>query len=84
MFDRKRIVVSVFLLLLVLVMSPAAAQEKIEIKFWHIFQDENRLSWSKDVAAAFNAQFPQYNVVVEAYEKLRSAFGHCRFGFGTR
>lgn len=68
MFDRKRIVVSVFLLLLVLVMSPAAAQEKIEIKFWHIFQDENRLSWSKDVAAAFNAQFPQYNVVVEAYE----------------
>jgi len=47
---------------------PSAAQDKIEVKFWHVFQDDNRLGWSQEVAAAFNELYPQYNVVVEAFE----------------
>jgi len=51
-----------------LVVLPSAAQDKIEVKFWHVFQDANRLGWSQEVAAAFNELYPQYNVVVEAFE----------------
>jgi sn-glycerol 3-phosphate transport system substrate-binding protein len=54
--------------LLALVVVPTFAQAPAEVKFWHIFQDENRLTWSQDVAAAFNEQFPQFNVTVEAFE----------------
>lgn len=65
---RKSFFVIVVLALMLGVFGAAGAQDKIEIKFWHIFQDENRLTWSQDVAAAFNEQYPQYNVVIEAFE----------------
>lgn len=67
MFARKLLVLCLALML-ALAVAPAFAQEPIEVKFWHIFQDENRKNWTQGVADAFNAQFPQYNVVPEAFE----------------
>lgn len=67
MFGRKLVVLALALTAALGVV-PAFAQEPIEIKFWHIFQDENRKNWTQGVADAFNAQFPQYNVVPEAFE----------------
>ncbi len=67
MFGRKLLVLCLALMLALAVV-PAFAQEPIEVKFWHIFQDENRKNWTQGVADAFNAQFPQYNVVPEAFE----------------
>jgi len=43
--------------------SPISAQEKTKIDVWIAFQDY-RWDWAKEVAAEFNAMFPQYEVVV--------------------
>ncbi|MCS6835551.1 MAG: extracellular solute-binding protein [Anaerolineae bacterium] len=65
MLHTKKLLVMALAALAVL---PSAAQDKIEIKFWHIFQDDNRLGWSRGVAEEFNKLYPQYNVTVEAFE----------------
>lgn len=71
----------VFLFIVVMLMAAAlmpaagaatAQDEPIEINAWVAFADY-RLDWAKEVAAEFNAQFPQYNVVVTggySYEEL--------------
>lgn len=67
---------SIFILLLAMVlmsMVPAFAQDAIEVKVWIAFTDY-RLDWAKDKAAVFNAQFPQYNVVVEGYDNYEVLF----------
>ena len=53
----------VMVMAMALPVSPIGAQEKTKIDVWIAFQDY-RWDWAKDVAAEFNAMFPQYEVVV--------------------
>ncbi|MCC7209183.1 MAG: extracellular solute-binding protein [Anaerolineae bacterium] len=70
---------SLFVLLLALVIglsvaAPATAQgEKTDIPVWVAF-DDYRLDWANDVAAAFNEQFPQYNVVITGGRSYETVF----------
>lgn len=73
---KRLVFLTLAALLVVAALMPAAgaatAQEPIEINAWVAFSDY-RLDWAKDVAAAFNAEYPQYNVVVTGgytYEEL--------------
>ena len=63
----KKLVLLTIVLVLVLAMalpvSPIGAQEKTKVDVWIAFQDY-RWDWAKEVAADFNAMFPQYEVVV--------------------
>jgi sn-glycerol 3-phosphate transport system substrate-binding protein len=43
--------------------APVAAQDKTRIDVWIAF-DDYRLDWANEVAAAFNEEFPQYEVVI--------------------
>ncbi len=49
----------------------ATAQTEIEV--WIAFTDY-RLDWTNERAAEFNAEFPQYNVVVSGYASYNDAF----------
>ncbi|MEN9222190.1 MAG: extracellular solute-binding protein, partial [Thermostichus sp. BF3_bins_97] len=42
------------------------AQSPTDVKVWIAFTD-NRLDWTREKAAKFNQEFPQYNVTVEGY-----------------
>ncbi|MEW6578356.1 MAG: extracellular solute-binding protein [Chloroflexota bacterium] len=53
----------VMVIALALPASPISAQDKTKIDVWIAFQDY-RWDWAKEVAAEFNAMFPQYEVVV--------------------
>ncbi len=64
------VLVTVFAFLAVV---PAFAQEPAEVKVWIAFTDY-RLDWAVEKAAEFNAQFPQYNVVVEGYPNYEDLF----------
>lgn len=58
-----------FVLLLVLMLMLAltsVAQEATEVRVWIAFTD-TRLDWAREVAADFNTEHPEYNVVVEGY-----------------
>jgi sn-glycerol 3-phosphate transport system substrate-binding protein len=44
------------------------------IDFWVAFTDDNRLGYSQDRAAEFNAAHPDYNVVVTAFESYNDVF----------
>jgi sn-glycerol 3-phosphate transport system substrate-binding protein len=46
--------------------APVRAQDAVNVPVWIAFTD-NRLDWAREKAAAFNEQFPQYNVTVEGY-----------------
>lgn len=61
----------VFLIVALLLAAPAFAQE--EIRVWVAFTDY-RLDWTKERAAEFNEQFPQYNVIIEGYQSYNAAF----------
>lgn len=65
MVSRKRLIL--FVLLVVFALSfaaPTVAQNQpIEVPVWIAFQDY-RLDWANELAAEFNAQFEQYNVVI--------------------
>ena len=63
---RLVVLVSTFVLL-----GLAVAQTDIEV--WVAFTDY-RLDWTKERAAEFNAEFPQYNVVVTGYASYNEAF----------
>jgi sn-glycerol 3-phosphate transport system substrate-binding protein len=56
-------IVLVMVLALAVPVSPIGAQEKTRVDVWIAFQDY-RWDWAKEVAADFNAMFPQYEVVV--------------------
>jgi sn-glycerol 3-phosphate transport system substrate-binding protein len=73
MFNRKSLfVMALAAALLVMAALPTMAQdEPIEINMWIGFTDY-RLDWAKEVATEFNAQFPQYEVVVDGYPDYES------------
>lgn len=73
MLNRKLLLALLVLVLGALALTPALAQDAIEIKVWIAFTD-NRLDWTREKAAAFNEQFPQYNVVVEGYQNYEELF----------
>lgn len=54
-------IVLVMMLALAVPMSSTGAQDKIPIDVWISFQDY-RLDWAQNVAAEFNAVYPQYEV----------------------
>src|SRR5215204_5751637 len=60
----KRFVV-VFALLVMMAVA-AHAQDATEVRVWIAFTD-NRLDWAREVAAEFNAEHPEYNVIVDGY-----------------
>jgi len=57
-----------------LMVVPAFAQEPINVPVWIAFTDANRLGWAQDRAAEFNEMFPQYNVSVEGYANYEELF----------
>jgi sn-glycerol 3-phosphate transport system substrate-binding protein len=74
MLFRKNVFMAALALALVAAaMVPAFAQDKIRIPVWIAFTDA-RLDWAREKAAAFNEQFPQYEVVVEGYADYESLF----------
>lgn len=76
----------VFLVLLVAMMAmgfaaPIAAQDDATtVQVWIAFTD-SRLDWARDVAAAFNEQYPQYNVVIEGYDNYEVLFSATNLAF---
>ncbi len=74
---KRLVFLTLAALLMVAALMPAAGaataqDEPIEINAWVAFSDY-RLDWAKEVAAAFNAEYPQYNVVITGgytYEEL--------------
>lgn len=65
-------IVLVMVMALAVPASPIGAQEKTRVDVWIAFQDW-RLDWTNEVAAEFNAMFPQYEVVITgflSYEEL--------------
>jgi sn-glycerol 3-phosphate transport system substrate-binding protein len=72
MLNKKGLLVFTILALLVLSVVPAFAQDKTVIKFWHIFSDENRKTWTENVATAFETQFPQYDMDITTYADYES------------
>ncbi len=73
MLNRKLLLVLLALMLGALAIVPALAQDATEVKVWIAFTD-NRLDWTREKAAAFNEEFPQYNVVVEGYQNYEELF----------
>ncbi|MCS7070109.1 MAG: ABC transporter substrate-binding protein, partial [Anaerolinea sp.] len=53
---------------------PAFAQEPANIPVWIAFTDATRLGWAQDRAAEFNEMFPQYNVTVQGYANYEELF----------
>lgn len=70
---RKMLVFCLALMIALLAIAPAFAQEPVEVKVWIAFTD-NRLDWANQKAATFNEKFPQYNVVVEGYKSYEELF----------
>ncbi len=67
MNNRKFVALFMVLVLAVLGAFPVLAQdEPIEIEVWIAFTD-HRLQWAQDVAEQFNADNPQYQVVIQEY-----------------
>ena len=73
MLNRKLLLALLALVLGALAIVPALAQDATEVKMWIAFTDY-RLDWTREKAAAFNEQFPQYNVVVEGYQNYEELF----------
>jgi sn-glycerol 3-phosphate transport system substrate-binding protein len=65
---------AVFVCIVSLLAVPTLAQdEPVQIPVWIAFTD-GRLDWSREKAAIFNEQFPQYEVVVEGYANYEELF----------
>ena len=75
MFSNKsRLLVALCLMAMLIVpVATSMAQDQTEVRVWVAFSDY-RLDWTKDRAAEFNEQFPDYNVVIEGYESYNAAF----------
>jgi sn-glycerol 3-phosphate transport system substrate-binding protein len=74
LFRKNVFTAALALMLAVVALVPAGAQDaKIQIPVWIAFTDA-RLDWAREKAAAFNEQFPQYEVVVEGYADYESLF----------
>jgi sn-glycerol 3-phosphate transport system substrate-binding protein len=75
MKSRFALMMAVCALMLALVaVVPAFAQEPTEIPVWIAFTDDARLGWAQDRAAAFNEAFPQYNVTITGYPNYEEIF----------
>jgi len=72
--NRKLVVLLCLVLLGVLAVVPAFAQDPVEVPVWIAFTDANRLGWAQDRAAEFNAEFPQYNVSIQGYANYEELF----------
>lgn len=70
---KKLLLTFVILLMAVISIVPAMAQDATEIKVWVAFSDY-RLDWTQERAAEFNELYPEYNVVVEGYASYNDAF----------
>ena len=74
MFQRKRLLLLFVSLALVIVpLAPVVAQDDVaHVEVWVAFSDD-RLDWTQEKAAEFNAMFPQYEVEViggMSYEEM--------------
>lgn len=72
--NRKLIVVLSLIVLSVLAIAPAFAQDPVDVPIWIAFTDATRLGWAQEKAAEFNEMFPQYNVTVEGYANYEELF----------
>lgn len=70
---RFHIVMMVLVILAAVLMPATVAQEPAEIEVWVAF-DDYRLDWVNEVAAEFNAMFPQYNVVIAGGRSYETMF----------
>jgi sn-glycerol 3-phosphate transport system substrate-binding protein len=64
----------VMLVVVLLMVAPAFAQDAVEVPVWIAFTDETRLGWAQEKAAEFNEMFPQYNVTVQGYANYEELF----------
>ncbi len=64
----------VALMLVVVAVVPAFAQDVTDIPVWIAFTDDSRLGWSQARADEFNEMFPQYNVVITGYPNYEELF----------
>jgi sn-glycerol 3-phosphate transport system substrate-binding protein len=64
----------VAVMLMVVAVAPAFAQDVTEIPVWIAFTDDSRLGWAQDRAAEFNEMFPQYNVTITGYPNYEELF----------
>lgn len=75
MSRRSMLLAALTVIMALVALAPAMAQDKIEIQVWIAFSGA-RLEWAQGVAAEFNELFPQYNVVVVGdrnYEEVLTA-----------
>ncbi len=77
---RKSMLLLLALAFSVIAVAPALAQNPIEVKVWIAFTD-GRLDWAREKAAAFNQQFPQYNVIIEGYDNYETLFASTALAF---
>ncbi|MFO7321274.1 MAG: extracellular solute-binding protein [Chloroflexota bacterium] len=74
MQKRNRAFFLCLLLMGLVLAAPVAAQdEPIDVVAWFAFTDY-RLDWLQEKAAAFNEQFPQYNVTIEGFANYEELF----------
>ncbi|MFZ4816313.1 MAG: extracellular solute-binding protein [Phototrophicaceae bacterium] len=78
--QRKALLLVVLFVLGAMTLLPVAAQDATEIRVWIAFADY-RLDWAREKAAAFNEQFPQYNVVIEGYDNYEVIFSSAALAF---
>ena len=71
---KRRLMVMLVLMIALATLTPALAQSsRIDIPVWIAFQDY-RLDWANGVAAAFNEQYPQYNVTITGGYSYETVF----------
>ncbi len=76
----KSVVLLIVVALLLASVVPTMAQAPIDIRMWIAFTDA-RLDWAREKAAAFNAAYPQYNVIVEGYNNYEELFAGAALAF---
>ncbi len=52
----------------------ASSDDPVTIEMWIAFTDDARLGFTEDKAAAFNAEHPEYNVVVSSFDSYNTVF----------
>lgn len=80
MSRRNIISVTLAIVMALVALAPAMAQDKIQIPVWIAFTDY-RLDWAREVAAEFNAAFPQYEVTIEGYSNYEDIFAAASLAF---
>lgn len=80
MLRRNIVILGIVLAMLVGAFGVSFAQDKIDIPVWIAFTDY-RLDWAREVANDFNAEFPQYNLIIEGYDNYEVLFSATNLAF---